>query len=334
MPTSTTTPRSRQRQSDALADNSQFDPEAVLPRIQHLLDADDPDINDPAFPLFEQYERWQTEEWRKRSNYRSSLGADTSVQMQEAQRMWDIGRLESESTDFMSIHTREALRLFIGRGADPDGKVARIPGAKSVASGLRALWIASGSDNPYADWSLLMAEEGLRARMESLDAARSRVLAQLEALEQKGLHLSLLRSKNPVKLELGFQSPYGFLVAQLVVTFDHYVRAIKTLQNRDLLSSDDARIELRSQQRPLRGLFDQILRQQSLLMRPVFSGITRAAFSSKSVETQTRVAELAQLWPGLPEPILTGELLPRHSRRQQKRGKQTEDSGVSDDGLL
>ena len=312
-----------------------FDPESVLPRIQHLLDAEDPDINDPAFPLLAQYEKWQRQEWRKRSDYKSALGADAGVQMQEAQRMWEIGRLESESTDFMLIHTKEALRLFIGRGADPDGKVARIPGAKSVGSALRSLWIASGQDNPYADWALLMAEQGLGERMERLEQAREAVLAKLKALEERGLHISLLRSQNPVKLDLGFKSPYGFLVAQLVVSFDHYVRAIKTLQARDLLGADEARVELRSQQRPLRGLFDQILRQQSLLMRPVFAHLKRADFAAASVDTQKRVAELAELWPGLPEPILRAELLPRHARRPQERPAPVESSdGSAGEGLL
>lgn len=311
--------RASKKRTSARAAEPAFDPASVRPRIQHLLDADNPDINDPAFPLFEQYERWQTAEWRKRSDYKSSLRADVTVPMQEAQRMWDIGRLEAESTDFMLIHTRDALRLFIGRGADPDQTVARIPGAKSVGAGLRTLWIASGNDNPYADWALLMAEEGLRSRMDALESAHREVLAQLQDLSAKGLHLSLLRSQNPVKLELGFKSPYGFLMAQLVVTFDHYVRAIKTLQSRDLLGADEARLKLRSQLKPVRALFDQILRQQALLMRPVFSGINRAAFSSASVETQQRVAELAQLWPDLPEPILKADLLPRHSRRHHAR---------------
>ena len=330
--TSAPTPKKRYR---VAAQPESFDPDAVLPRIQHLLDAEDPDINDPAFPLLARYEKWQREEWRKRSDYQSSLGADAGVPMQEAQRMWEIGRLEAESADFMLIHTKEALRLFIGRGADPDGKVARIPGAKSVGSALRALWIASGQDNPYADWALLMAEQGLGERMETLKKAREAVLGQLRALEDEGLHISLLRSQSPVKLDLGFKSPYGFLVAQLVVSFDHYVRAVKTLQARDLLGADEARLELRAQLRPLRGLFDQILRQQSLLLRPAFAHIRRADFSTSSVDTRKRVEELAELWPGLPEPILRADLLPRHARRTQGRPAPVESSdNAGGEGLL
>lgn len=322
------------RRAQAAAAPEPFDPVAARPRIQHLLDADDPDINDPEFALFARYEKWQREEWRKRSDYRSALGADADVPMQDAQRMWDIGRLESESTDFMLIHTKEALRLFIGRGADPDGKVARIPGAKSVGSSLRALWIASGHDNPYADWALLMAEQAIGERMKALEAAQGKVLERLKALEGKGLHLSLLRSQNPAKLELGFRSPYGFLVAQLVVSFDQYVRAIKTLQARDLMGADEVRAELRAQLRPLRALFDQTLRQQSLLQRPAFAHIKRSDFGSSSLEARQRVAELAERWPGLPEPVLSGDLLPRHARRGQTQPGPVESDEANDGGLL
>ena len=311
-----------------VSDTGEFDPEIVRPKIQHLLDAGDPDVNDPAFPLLVQYEKWQEAEERKQSHYRSSLKADAGVPIQEAQRMFDLGRLEAESTDYMLVHTKEALRLFIGRRASPDGDQARIPGAKSVGAALRTLWVASSKDNPYADWALLMAEQTLDERMKALVEARVKAVGKLQALEQMGLHISLLHSKNPVQLDLAFKSPYGFLVAQLVGTFDHYVRAIKTLQARDLLGADETRAELRSAQRPLRGAFDAILRHQALLMRPAFGGLSRTDFASKSADVQRRVAELAEAWPGLPEPVLRGELVPRHGRRAKAR------PGPVKDGLL
>lgn len=311
-----------------------FDPVAAKPLIQHLLDAENPNINDPYFPLFAKYEAWEIAERRRRSDYRSALGADSGVPRQEAQRMWEIGRLEAESPDFMYVHTKEALRLFIGRGTDPDGKVARIPGAKSIATALRHLWIRSGQDNPYADWALLMAEEALDERIAEVEAARARASEQIKLMEQRGIHISLLRSANPVKIDLGFKSPYGFLIAQLIVAFDEFVRVVKTLQSRDLLGSDEARSEIRGVLRPLRALFDQVLKQQAILSRPVFSVITRPEFKATSKEIRKRVSEIQALWPGLPDAVLSRELLPRHARRPQGRLAPVASGKGDEDGLL
>ncbi|MDY0073531.1 MAG: TIGR03761 family integrating conjugative element protein [Thauera sp.] len=311
---------------------SQFDPELAKPLIQHLLDAENPDSSDPNWQLFLRYEQWMMEDARLRARYKSSLGADKGIQLQEAQRMWEIGRLEAESEEFMLVHTKDALRMFIGRGADPDGKIARIPGAKNVATALRQMWIESGRDNPYADWALLMAEEALDARIASVEEARGNALKQIKELETRGLHISLLKSQHPVKVDLGFRSPYGFLIAHLIVAFDEFVRAVKTLQSRDLISSDDARQEIRSVLRPTRALFDVVLRQQTILARPTFASIKRTDFSSKSADVQKRVTEIAALWPGLPEEILRGNLMPRHARRAQVRS--TEQDDEADSGLL
>lgn len=300
------------------ARSKSFNPDEVRPLIRHLLDSENPDINDPFFPLFAQYEAWEEAERKKRATYKSSLGANNAVSMQVAQQMWDIGRLESDGDDFMLIHTKEAMRLFIGRGEDPEGKVSRIPGAKMIGTTLRHLWFGSGADNPYADWALLMAEQGLDQRIKELEQARERAAARIKELQQQGLHLTVLRSANPVKLELGFKSPYGFLIAHLVVVFDHFVRIIKTLQARDLIGADEARLELRQELRPIRTLFDQVQRQESILQRTTFSGIKRADFASSSVDVRQRISEINAMWPGLPEEVLTGKLLPRHTRRQQQ----------------
>jgi integrating conjugative element protein (TIGR03761 family) len=324
----------RKRRTDRADISKEFNPEAVRPLIQHLLNADNPDIDDPFFGLFTQYEAWQETARLRRANYKSTLGAEATVPMQTAQQMWDIGRLESEGDDFMMIHTKDAMRLFIGRGEDPDGKVSRIPGAKSVGTALRHFWFASGANNPYADWALLMAEQGLDQRIASLETSRQEALAKLKALEQQGLHLSVLRSSHPVRLDLGFKSPYGFLIAHMVVVFDHFVRIIKTLQARDLLSVEESRIEIRRELRPLRALFDQLQRQEALLNRPVFNGLKRADFESTSGDVRQRITQINDLWPGLPADVLSGQVLPRHARRVVMSVVASSDSGEVDGDLL
>jgi len=313
-----------------------FDPQAVYPTIKDLLDAEDPDQSDPRFPLVLKYWQWEEEETRKRSDYRSTLGSDRGITPQEAAKMFSIGPLESDGDEYMMVHTRYAHRLFIGRGPDPDGTVNRIPGAKNIGTALRHFWYASMADHPYADWALIIVEEELDRCRTGIKAAKAAAMRQLEELAQQGLHLTVLRSRAPVKVDLGFRSPYGFMMALLVVEFDQFVRVIMTLQSKDLIGHVEARRVIREQLRRLRVLFDRITRYQSILNRPSFASLTRPDFAAPKGRTlRQRIADLQAVWPGLPQAVLTGTHRPRHSRAAPTAQEdQATDAEASAQGLL
>jgi hypothetical protein len=55
--------------------------------------------------------------------------------------------------------------------------------------------------------------------------------------ETKGLDYSILQSREPASLVLGFASPYGFMIATLLVELDYLVRVVKSAVLRDLITS-------------------------------------------------------------------------------------------------
>lgn len=319
------------------ATKPKFDPEEARRQLAEFLEADlDVPTHHPLYPLYQQLLAWEDAQEEAKRDYAGKLGADKGVNRDEARVILAIGSLDSED-DYMLVHTRQAYRLFVGRGRDPEGKIARIPGAKNVGSALRNLWQLSGQDNPYADWMLILVEFEIDDLIQQLAKATAEARTQIDDMAASGMHLSILRSREPAKVSLGFRSPYGFLISKLVMDFDMYVRVVKTLTGRNLISADKEREILNARLRPIRAFFDRALRNQNVLQVPAYAAITRADVRHpKTRDIQDRVKALAEIWPGLPEEVLGRVKLPRHAkplRREPKREQQREADTESADLL-
>ena len=59
-----------------------------------------------------------------------------------------LGQLADATPDTMSLHTKDAYRIFTGRGADGAGKLPPIPGGRRFAAVLKSIWHLSANDNP------------------------------------------------------------------------------------------------------------------------------------------------------------------------------------------
>ncbi len=161
--------------------------------------------------------------------FKSRKGAGPLVTRDEARGMDELGTLVDEEVDQMTIHTKEAYRMFMGRMREPGGEAAPIVGGKRVAAALRGLWLLTGNDNPYADWSLLRHEQTIKEITRRLRRETQEANDALNELRKKGLSYSILQSSEPKTLNLGYRSPYGYAVSTLIVEFDYYVRLQKTL---------------------------------------------------------------------------------------------------------
>lgn len=230
-----------------------------------------------------------------------------------------LGRLADETPDVMTLHTRDAYRMFTGRTADPGSKVPAIPGGRRFATVLRAIWYLSANDNPYADWILIRIYErlsGIRAQMDQAIEARE---AEFERLRRKGLSLSVLASRSPATVTLGFRSPYGYATAETIVEFDYHVRMVKTLVLKDRLSDEAGRAEIREVGRGLRALFLEPIRWERHLLREEMLPLSRRDFLPGADEAaRQRVRAAVALFGEVPRKVFTGEEVPRHSQRRIK----------------
>ena len=225
------------------------------------------------------------------------------------------GELADAVPDRMTLHTKEAYRLFTGRAAAADAPA--IAGGRRFAAVLKSLWHLSANDNPYADWILVSAYDGLvaiRQRLAAVIAARE---DEIGRLERRGLALAVMSSRNPQVVELGFRSPYGYATAAAIVEFDTYVRVVQTLVHKDRLSDAEGRAAIREVGRALRALFLQPIRWEHHLRHEALRPLSRSDFLPGAGESaRQRVRAAAALFGDVPRAIFTGATAPRHSRRR------------------
>lgn len=291
--------------------------------LEDLIAATDPDPSDPRYARYMLYLERSSEIQAMQDDYNNRGGAENVVTSQEATGMKSLGSLINSGEDTMTLHTKEAFRLFMGRAKDPNGQYPHIVGGKRVAAALKTLWLLSGADNPYADWALLRHEELMADIDRKLEHEVDRLKQKLDAQRAKGLEYSVLRSADPKILLLGFKSPYGYAISDLVVQFDYYVRTVKTLVRKDQLSDDQGRQSIRELTRSIRAAFIETARFERLLVRPELRDLCRADFvPSASGEAASRQAAVLELLGPIPPDIYSGRLQPRHSRRRINLGPQ------------
>jgi integrating conjugative element protein (TIGR03761 family) len=217
----------------------------------------------------------------------------------------------------MTLHTQDAYRMFTGRAGDPASKAPAIPGGRRFASMLKAIWYLSANDNPYADWILIRIYQslsGIRSQMGEVIEARE---AEFERLRRRGLALSVLASRSPVTVELGFRSPYGYATAEAIIEFDYHVRIVKSLVLKDRMSDEAGRTEIRAIGRRLRALFLEPIRWERNLLREEMLPLSRRDFLPGAEEAAgQRVHAAVALFGELPRKVFTGEEAPRHSQRR------------------
>ena len=195
-----------------------------------------------------------------------------------SQAATSLGQLADDTPDVMTLHTQDAYRMFTGRSGDPANDAPAIPGGRRFAAVLKSIWYLSANDNPYADWILIRTYQDLgviRTQMAQAIAVRE---AEFEALRRKGLNLSVLSSRNPATVSLGFRSPYGYATAEAIVEFDYHVRMVKTLVLKDRLSDTDGRAAIREVGRGLRRLFLEPIRWERNLLREEMLPLGRRDF--------------------------------------------------------
>jgi integrating conjugative element protein (TIGR03761 family) len=230
-----------------------------------------------------------------------------------------IGKLVDEKPDTMTLHTKEAFRMFRGRQPDADGRGGHIPGGRRFAAVLKSIWYLSGNDNPYADWLLITMHDRLSALRSKIEGASAEQQRLIDRVKAQGLSFSVLKSNKPKLVELGFRSPYGYATASVIVAFDYHVRMVKTLIRKDRMSDAEGAKAIRALGRELVGLFLAPVQWERFLRAQEMSPLCRADFLPTATDDGRKrvMAGVARLGE-VPRPILTGAHAPRHTRRWVK----------------
>lgn len=270
-------------------------------------------LYDRYIELIDRKDRLET----MQKQFQERRGAEPVVAREEARGVDHLGSLVDEEVDQMTIHTKEAYRMFMGRMREPGKEAAPIVGGKRVAAALRGLWLLTGNDNPYADWALLRHEQTIKQIQRALDRATKEATDQLADLRRKGLSYSVLQSSEPKVLNLGYRSPYGYAVSQLIVEFDYFVRLQKTLARKYLRTDDQVRARIAEITRHIRRVFYETTRFDRWLVREEVRALCRADFIPEAgAEAAKRVEFASGVFGIVPSEVFTGKLQPTHSRRR------------------
>lgn len=303
--------------------HDKYDIEGEKLALRDLLDAENPDTTDPRWPRVGLLEDRIRSLQRAEDDYKHRSGAERVVTDREATDFRNIGALVDNDQDSMTLHTREAYRLFMGRGRDANGQYAPIVGGKRVASALRSSWALSGHDNPYADWVLVSFGDQLESMQKTLSALIDEHEGKLSKLKQRGLNYSVLQSRQPVTVDLGFRSPYGYAVAELIVQYDYWVRLVKTLVRKNQMTDDDGRILLRQHVRHIRSMFELPSKYERWLMRDELRQLSRSDWLPGAADdSRNRVQAVVGIFGEVPREVFTGAVKPRHSQRRANLSEQ------------
>ena len=277
------------------------------------------DETDPMYDRYIELEDRKDRLERMQAEFQGRKGANAVVSREEARGMDELGVLVDEEVDQMSIHTKEAYRMFMGRMREPGKEAAPIVGGKRVAAALRGLWLLTGNDNPYADWALLRHEQTIKEIQRRLQRETREANSLLADLRKKGLSYSILQSAEPKVLNLGYRSPYGYAVSQLIVEFDYFVRVQKTLARKTLLSDEQARQAITEMTRFIRRVFNETTRFDRWLSRTEVRALSRADFLPDADEQAAKRVEFATgVFGVVPAEVFSAQMQPRHSRRRQQ----------------
>jgi len=207
-----------------------------------------------------------------------------------------LGSLRSDVT--ITLHTFHAFRVWNGvrRSAELEEAVRfrGIPGMQNYFAITNLIKLASGRDDPFADWWMIKLEERIaeaRQRMDKfsqeLNAVMKRVPAQIsisDNLNQKPLNLPLY-----VGSHLGFHGVY------LLTTYDELVRKVLLANHTGLLGRLDMESYIDLGAHELRSLIELANRFRN-------TGASRDDMAANNARAREAVEKL-----GLPpEDILKG----------------------------
>jgi integrating conjugative element protein (TIGR03761 family) len=279
-----------------------------------------------SHPRFDEYFELEEREKALRQMKLSSAmrqHADPVIHTAEAKAGSKIGGLVPVERDLMTLHTTAAFRLFVGRDKGDTTRFGASSGRRAAAA-LKTIWQLTSNDNPYADWALVQLEERITTVRQRLDFVTDHKLAQLKSYEERGLHYSVMHSASPVVLELGFKSPLGFMIADLIVAFDYLARVVRTHVARDLIGSTVGKTIIYEEgTNPIRSIFESLRPIESVMRAQEMQSLSRSDWASVDTQAKARVQFALDYFGPCPNNIFTGEKAPRHTLRQSNpKGKE------------
>jgi integrating conjugative element protein (TIGR03761 family) len=221
-----------------------------------------------------------------------------------------MGKLVSETQDTIAIHTLQAARVF--QGMRYDDKRMGYPGMAYTSIAMTGIWEASGSDNPFVEWTLIQSEERLAGIDRKMSHYVQQVNEKIEHAKQMGLNISMAVNRKPAIYPINFGSPYGYLLARLVLNFDQFVRSVKGLEMRTLLSQDEGERTIHQVRREVLSTFQDIVSNRKIVGNKMLREIRRSDWLDTG--KRNHLAAICAVVGLVPNDVLGKDRKPKHGR--------------------
>ena len=217
---------------------------------------------------------------------------------------------------WITIQTRQAQRLVIGRKPTPDKP--GIIGLTRFGALTSMLNLCARLDDPYADWWLVKVEDALEQAAQEIKDLREHVETLLT--KAPGMQVDIAQTLAPVRIPLKFSNPYAYQGARLVTDFDTLVRTVLTARHVGFMARDSAERSLNLGGRAVRRALATAM------------GFKNQATRRKDLEDNTaRAREAKRLMGEVPEAILNRT---RRAKLAPERVSQTTARGLKSEGLM
>lgn len=314
----------------------------VLPLIKRAEGGETIAATDPMFDRYMMYLDRGHELKRISAQRQRIADAPSQVTREELSAYKSLGGLvnAAEAEDTITLHTKEAFQLFIGRAADPDNPSApRIISFKKAGAAYRLLWNLSTNNNPYADWALIDLSTRRQLLQDELAKSVAAMEETLERMRQtRGMNYVVAQNPAPQALPIRFKSPYGYAMVDCLAEFDYLVRLIRTLVFKARLTTSLADQLIKDHMRMFRAHFNEVKRFERYLGDADLLLLTRNDFLPTADDVaRDRVAKCIDTFGQVPKSIFNLDVIPPFKSHrgdlsdQEKELLRRVTSGVLDD---
>jgi len=207
-----------------------------------------------------------------------------------------LGSLRSDVT--ITLHTYHAFRIWNGvrRSAETeeDVRFRGIPGMQNYFAITNLIKLASGRDDPFADWWMIKLEERIQEARQRIDKFSTELNAVMKRVPSQ-ISISDNLNQKPVSLPLYVGSHLGFHGVYLLTAYDELVRKVLLANHTGLLGRLDTESYFDLGAHELRSLIELAVRFRN-------TGASRDDMAANNARAREAVEKL-----GLPpEDILQG----------------------------
>lgn len=287
----------------------------VLPVIKRNEAGETIAATDPLFDRWMMFLDRTTDLKRLTAQRQKIADAPSQVSREEVKAYRAMGGLvnAAETEDTITVHTKEAFQLFIGRAADPDNPTAaKIISFKKAGAAYRLLWNLSTNNNPYADWALIDLSNRRQMLQDELAKSVASMEETLERMRQtRGMTYVVAQNPTPQALPIRFKSPYGYAMVDCLAEFDYLVRLVRTLMFKARLTSHLADQLIRDHMRMFRAHFNEVKRFERYLGDADLLLLTRNDFLPTADDVaRARVSKCIETFGQVPKSIFNLDVIP------------------------